>query len=175
MTNEELRFVISGCCRNDRESQRQLYLHYFNEMHNYVTKYVTDPIIVEEVINNGFLRIFTKIHLFTYKGSFAGWAKRIMYRSICNYIRENARYKNIYFPENLPEIDSEEQPDNLGLKFLFDIIETLPTKTKKAFSLFVEGFTHAEIAKELGMSEGTSKWHISEARVFLQKKILQNS
>lgn len=174
MTDEELRFIILGCQRHDRESQRKLYYHFFKEMHIYVSSHINQKDKVEEIVNDGFLRVFRKINLYTFKGTLVGWIKCIMYHCVCDYIKANKKHDVLFFPEELHCSQSETQADNLSFKVLIAMIETLPEKTKLAFSLFIEGFTHLEISRMLSISESTSKWHISNAREILQKKILQN-
>jgi RNA polymerase sigma-70 factor (ECF subfamily) len=173
MTKEELPFLIEGCKKNDRESQRKLYNYFFKDMYSYVSKYIEDPDKAEEVLNDGFLRIFSKIHLYSYKGSLEGWIRRIMHNSVCNYVRSNKKHDVVRMVDSFYDV-VEKYSDTINFKYLLKLIDELPNKTKTAFLMFIEGTSHSEISKTLGMSEGTSKWHISEARSILQKKILQN-
>jgi len=175
MTDEELKFIILGCRSNDRESQRKLYYTFYDEMYKYILSkldnmYNCDDAI--DILNEGFLRVFKKIHLYSYKGSFEGWVKRIMYNELCNYFK-NKNKDFLVFPETLHTTEVETQMDNLSFKHLLELIEKLPDKTKDVFSLFIEGLTHVEISKTLNISEGTSKWYVHEARVFLKSKILE--
>ena len=170
MLDEELRFIILGCMRQDREAQRKLYYHFFKEMYAYVRKFINDEDKAEEVLNNGFLRVFKKIDMYNGTGSLAGWVKRIMFNSAYDYIKANKKDR-LYFPEELWCSEVIRADDNLKYKELINLVNSLPEKTRKAFTLFAEGFTHYQIADILDISEGTSKWHIHEARRILQKKI----
>jgi RNA polymerase sigma factor (sigma-70 family) len=175
MLDIELNLLILGCQRNDRESQRKLYYKFYDEMRNYILSKLDNMDNYDDaidILNDGFLRVFKKIHLYSYKGSFEGWVKRIMYNELCNYFKKKNK-DFLFFPETLHSSDVETQMDNLSFKCLLELIEKLPDKTKSVFSLFIEGLTHVEISKTLNINEGTSKWHVHEARVFLKSKILE--
>ncbi len=170
MSDYELKEIIDGCINNDRISQEKLYNHTYNKMNILVKKYIDCPHIAVEILNNGYLTAFKKISSYSYKGSFEGWLRRIIYHAVCNYFKKNK--KEFYQIENL-EIGCNDN-DDISYKEILNLVETLPKATKTVFNLHVfEGYTHSQIAKILNICEGTSKWHLAEGRKFLREKIIK--
>ena len=171
--DNEMQAVINGCCQNDRKSQERLYRHFFPIMERMVRKYTTDPDKLIDILNNGFLRVFKKIDTFQHKGSFEGWVRRLIFHSLSDYFRtKKSDIRFMLFEENY---DLIEKPNTqMYYDDLMTLVQQLPEKHMKVFHLFaIEGYIHKEIGKELGISENTSKWYLSEARKILQKKINQ--
>lgn len=162
--------IVDGCIRNDRRAQEALYRRFFPEMQRMCQRYARDEDTVIEIVNNGFLRIFKKIHTFNFRGSFEGWVRRIIYHSMADYYRENARYLHFLV---LEEHDSPAREQGNDLFFEEDILKavrTLPPVSQEVFRLYaIEGYSHAEIADNLNITEGTSKWHLSTARQKLRE------
>ena len=173
MLDEQLLPLILGCQRQESDSQTKLYNALRKIMKTYLRSYIHCPYKAEEVMNNAFVTIFKKINLYSFKGSFIAWCKRIMYHSVCDYMRSSIKHNSLVFTEDINE-GEDYQVDNLSYKKLLALIETLPVRTGAAFSLYIEGFSHRDIGKKMGISEGTSKWYVFEAREFLRNKILQN-
>ena len=125
-----------------------------------------------EILNNGFLRVFKKIGTFEFKGSLEGWIRQIIRHAISDYFKANQQYlENILLNE--PEMSQAHRKDqntegafeNLYFEDLLKIVDLLPPATREVFRLFaIEGYNHAEISEQLGISVGTSKWHLSTAR-----------
>jgi RNA polymerase sigma-70 factor, ECF subfamily len=132
----------------------------------------------EQLLNDGFLKIFTQIDLFKNNGSFAGWMQRIMINTCIDYLRGTALKEEMSIHvHSIPAEESNISVDNVALdnmefRELVKIIQSLPTMTRTVFNLFVfDGFNHKEISAQLAISEGTSHWHVHQARSILQKKI----
>ena len=85
--------VIDACIKNDRKAQEKLYRHFFPIMERMVLRYTQDSDQIIDILNDGFLRVFQKVHLFKHQGSFEGWVRRIIYHSIFDYIRSNTKYR----------------------------------------------------------------------------------
>ena len=156
---------MEGCLRNDRQIQEQLYRTYFGSMIAMCMRHTSDREEAMTIVNNGFLRVFKKIDKYSFQGSFEGWIRRIVYHSVSDYFRNTSNTLRFL------EIDDRDKPmnsnalDNLYLEDLMYMVDDLPPATKEVFRLYaIEGYTHVEIAKLLEISEGTSKWHLSEAR-----------
>ncbi len=129
------------------------------------------------VVNNGFLKVFRKLDRYSFTGSFEGWIHRIVYRSIANYYRSESTQirSNTLFVEFDQKAD-EHLLDELYFEDLLGLAKQLPPATYKVFLLYlVEGFKHKEIAAQLGISVGTSKWHLAEAKKAMQFIINSNS
>lgn len=172
-TNEEL---IEGCMNNDRAAQEALYRKFFPKMMAMCLKHTKNEQTSLEILNEGFFKVFSKIHLFKNAGSFEGWIRRIMYHSIVDYFRANKINKLFVSPDELIyERIEEKANDNLAFEDLFKMVGQLPKPTQDVFLLFaVEGYKHIEIAEILGISTGTSKWHLSNARKMLKELLKKN-
>lgn len=164
--------LIEGCLLNDRKCQELLYRRFFPKMMAMVMHYARDEERAMQILNNGFLRVFRKLDQYKGLGSFEGWIRRIVYHAISDYYKKESRYLKFIV---LDEKDREVQTDALNQLYYDDIIqlvEALPEKSREVFKLHaIEGYTHDEIGKMLGISDGTSKWHLSNARAQLRKAI----
>ena len=131
----------------------------------------------EDVLQDGFVKIFKNINKFQGTGSFEGWIKRIMVNTALEELRKKKRgfitqdIDDMYIqPESVDKTDSP-----INTKDLINYIQRLPDGYKLVFNLFViEGYSHAEISQMLNINEGTSKSQLSKARVYLQKMMSQN-
>lgn len=164
--------LAEGCTRNERQWQERLYRRFFPTMLRMCQRYTDDPEIAMEIVNNGFLRVFQKIHLFGFTGSLEGWVRRLVFHSISDYFRR--KDKPVFFLD-IEERDAPTRENALNSLYLEDIlhlVDTLPGATKEVFWLYaVEGYTHVEIAEKINISVGTSKWHLSMARQKLKQLI----
>jgi RNA polymerase sigma-70 factor (ECF subfamily) len=157
--------LIRACLKNDRRAQELLYRNYFETMFSMCLRYTQDKEIALDIVNRGMLRVFKKLDKYSFKGSFEGWIRKIIFHSISEYFKKNNKYiKKVSF--DLPEQASEESVlDELYYEDLLDMMQYVPESSLRVFKLFVlEGLSHKEIAQELGISEGTSKWHLNNAR-----------
>jgi len=167
----ELECIIQGCKLNDRGAQEKLYNLYFKRMMSVVRKYIDDYGKAEEVLNNGFLRAFQKIHQFRFQGSFEGWLRRVVFHAVADYIKAEKKHDRVILKEK-DIADHKDHGDNMYYNQLLHLIEKLPVKTKLVFNLSVfEGWTHKQIGDNLGIDIGTSKWHLSEAKSKLRTSI----
>ncbi|HRP89920.1 MAG TPA: sigma-70 family RNA polymerase sigma factor [Edaphocola sp.] len=168
----ELEALISGCVRNDRSAQFRLYEIFYPRMIGMVKRYFPDQERAEEILNNGFLRAFQKIDSYGYKGSFEGWLRKIVFHAVSDYAKTELNYsKNTLFVEK-EEFVHKELAANLFYDDLIKLVYELPEKQRVVFNMYVfEDLGHKEIAKNLGFSENTSKWYLSEARKILKEKV----
>lgn len=162
---EQLRQTIQACIRNDRKGQERLYRQYFPVMRSMVRRYTLDEEKQISIINDGFLKVFKSISSYEHKGSFEGWIRRIVYRSMSDFFRKENKYLQAVVLE-VPDAPQQDNAlDSLYYDDLMKIIDLLPNKMNKVFHLYaIEGYTHKEIGERLDISEGTSKWYLSEAR-----------
>jgi RNA polymerase sigma factor (sigma-70 family) len=126
----------------------------------------------EEVLQEGFLRVFTYIRTYKGTGSLEGWIRKIMVNCALLRYRNKSHLQAIIRLDNSGHdlADETDITSNLEAKELLSLIQTLPTRYRLVFNLYVfEGYKHREIAQALGISEGTSKSNLSDARAFLQK------
>lgn len=167
--------LITGCLENKSLAQAALYKKYYGVMMSICMRYLSNRDNALEVLNNAFLKVFKNLKSYEYKGSFEGWMKRIVYHSVLDYIKQNATYKKqIVFEAYEASID-ESIAQKLYIEDLLKLLEQVPLASRTVFNMFMmDGYKHEEIAEELGIAVGTSKWHLSEARKTLKNLIEKN-
>ena len=168
--------VLEGCLKNDRRAQESLYKQFYGSMMAICMRYTRNEEDALEVLHNGFLKVFK--HLATYdaaKASLYTWIKTIMVNSAIDFIRSKQKFRNQVELKETHEggsIDNE-AIQRIGAGELLRLVQQLPTATQTVFNLYIiEGYNHREIGSILGISDGTSKWHLSEARRLLKKLLL---
>jgi RNA polymerase sigma factor (sigma-70 family) len=166
--------LIKGCIAGERAFQTKLYDLFAPKMLGVCLRYAKNREEAEEILHEGFLRVFTYIGKFTGSGSFEGWIRKIMVN--CALLR----YRNKSYLQPVTRLDSSgyntadttDIESNFDAKELLSLVQSLPPGYRIVFNLYVfEGYKHREIAEALGISEGTSKSNLSDARVFLQKAL----
>ncbi len=168
----ELEQLIQGCIRNERGAQEKLYHLFYPRMMALVRRYIDQEMQAEEVMNNGFLRAFQKVKQYNFQGSFEGWLRKIIFHAVADYVKQHARYSNNIVLVEKDECVHKDHADKLYYDQLLQMVQALPEATRAVFNMYVlEGFTHKEIGNLLGISEGTSKWHLSEGRRVLKERI----
>lgn len=168
----ELELLIQGCTRNERGAQEKLYKLFYPKMMFVVRRYIDDVMQAEEIMNNGFLRAFKKIDQYNFTGSFEGWLRKIVFHAVADHVKKSTTYSNKILLVEKEEYVQKDQSDKLHYDQLLGLVQKLPEATRNVFNMYVlDGYTHREIAKMLGISEGTSKWHLSEGRKALKEKI----
>lgn len=166
--------LVLGCKDNDRISQELVYKTYFPTILRMCKKYTTDEDELMSIINDGFLKVFIKIGQFEGIGSFEGWIKRLVFTSLSDYFRKKNR--GIKFIELGDFIGNRLEDSNVLSDLYFDdVVKSLsivPEASKKIFIMYhMEGFSHSDIAEKMNISEGTSKWHVHNARKILIENI----
>jgi RNA polymerase sigma-70 factor (ECF subfamily) len=166
--------LIKGCLRRDRNAQKLLYDTYSSKMYGLCYRYVKDVMEAEDILVTAFMKVFDKIAQFKSEGSFEGWIRRIVVNEALTYLR---RHRSMYLETELEQADREPDynslSDHLEAEDLLKMIQELPTGYRIVFNLYaIDGYSHKEIAGQLGISENTSKSQLSRARTYLQK-ILQ--
>lgn len=168
--NEE-RILVDRCILQDRLAQALLYKKHYGIMMSICIRYTRNRDEALETLNIGFLKVFNNLQ--RWEGvSLQGWIRRIITNTAIDQIRSRALYKEQPMPEDFDLPVSEELSSRLGANDLMKLVESLPTEQKIVFNLFaIEGYKHKEIAETLNISEGTSKWYVSEARKNLKLKL----
>jgi RNA polymerase sigma-70 factor (ECF subfamily) len=152
--------LIKGCLKQNREAQRKLYELFAPSMLGVCFRYTKSLNDAEEVLQEGFIKVFTRLNQFKGDGELGGWVRKIMVNTALNYLKTNQKYRyDLSFNEMPLHLVSTENPEvNLNAKELSELIRQLPTGFQTIFNLHaVEGYKHAEIASILGISEGTSR------------------
>ncbi len=172
--------IINGCKKQNRKAQEQLYRLLSPKLFAVCLKYSRSYEEAQDNLQEGFLLLFDKIDKFKFKGSFEGWAKRV----VINYILQQYRGTKVFeiVVDSIPDTeDVEVESEKITITFLTQIIQELPDRYRLVFNLYVlDGYSHKEIAKMLEISEGTSKSNLARGKKILQEKIenyfsIQNS
>lgn len=164
--------LVNGCSNNERAAQGRLYKQYYTSMMSICMRYTHNEDDAIEVLHNGFLKVFKNIHRFDpLKAGLYTWIRSIMIHSAIDYIRQNAKHRKWVEIEYAaePYVDSE-AVSKLNVQEILRLVRKLPPASRAVFNLYImEGYTHREIGQMMRISEGTSKWHLSEARRMMQK------
>jgi RNA polymerase sigma factor (sigma-70 family) len=174
LQEKDILLLIEGCINQERKAQERLYRNYYAALMRICLRFTKNEQDALTMLNTGFLKVFKSIHLFEPKYvSLYTWARTIIIRVCLDYIKANKKTwetKELDIATEVeipPEIISKMHSEDLLKK-----IRELPPATASVFNLYViEGYNHKEIAKLLTISEGTSKWHLSEARKQLKIKL----
>lgn len=173
----ELVKMIEGCIANDRSAQEILYKKYYGKMMSLCMRYVKNRDDAMGILNYGFLKVYRSIGSYSWNGSFDGWVHRIVYHSIIDQLRSNMREMKT---EEISAADQSDAMDTSGLQTLYaedlyKLLDYLPDSSRVVFNMFaLEGYKHEEISELLGISVGTSKWHVNQARTQLKELILKH-
>lgn len=168
--------LISGCKAGQRSAQESLYKHFYGDMLRVCVRYLKTDELALEALNSGFLKVFQHINSFDEdKGDLLTWIKTIIVRTCIDIGRKEARFQQDASVGEDTDIIFV-APEILGKLYAEDMLKAirmLPAATQMVFNLSViEGFTHTEISDQLNISEGTSRWHLSEAKK--QLRVLLN-
>ncbi len=172
---KELDQLIKDCAAGKQYAQAKLYHMFSPKMYGVCLRYAKDTSEAEDSLQEGFLKVFTKIKTFRSEGSLEGWIRRIM----VNVSLEKYRKQHFLYPvEDVGIYEREMSTDDIiagiSANDLLGMIQELPPRYRLVFNLFViEGMSHQEIAKEMDITEGTSKSNLARARGILQQKVNQ--
>ncbi|RDI07924.1 RNA polymerase sigma factor [Flavobacterium sp. AG291] len=163
--------LIKDCQQNSIRAQEQLYKLLAPKLFAACLKYSRNRADAEDNLQDGFLLIFQKIGQFQFKGSFEGWAKRVMINNVLQRYRSEGIFELV--SENIPDVaDVEVDSEGISMDYLVGIIQELPDRYRMVFNLYViDGYSHKEIAEMLGITDGTSKSNLARARMILKEKI----
>jgi RNA polymerase sigma factor (sigma-70 family) len=163
--------LIKGCLRRDQSAQRELYDLYSSKMYGVCYRYVKHSMEAEDILVTAFTKVFERLGQYKGEGSFEGWLRRIMINESLTFLRRN---RTMYLETDLGKADRQPDYDKLGDHLeeedLLKMIEALPPGYRVVFNMYaIDGYSHKEIADQLGINENTSKSQLSRARVYLQK------
>lgn len=173
-TELDIQSLIDGCLANNRKAQEGLYRQFYHYAMTIALRYARDEMDAADIMSHAFVKIFKSMHSFdSSKGSLHAWIKRIVVNEGLDHIKSRSRFSQDV------ELDTVEAPnisssaiEKMNADEIMQLVQKLPPATHAVFILYaVEGYNHREIAVKLKISQGTSKWHLSEARKTLQKQI----
>ncbi len=165
--------LIRGCRKNNSLAQRELFDRYSSRMLGICRRYVNNLGDAEDIMVNGFMKIFDKIGQYTGAGSFEGWMSRIMINESLTHIRRNRNMSvEVSIEKAVHEPDYSSTLDHMEAEQLLKLIDGMPIGYRTVFNLFVlEGYSHKEIAAMLDITEGASKSQLSRAKSYLRDQI----
>lgn len=171
-TDDELR---QGCIQQDRRAQQCLYQRYFGRLLGISMRYTNSREDATDVLNQAFLKIFNSLQQFQETGPFFGWMAKIVFHTAIDHIRHVQTYRKVInFSIEADQSVENEVTDRLDAEDLYALIQRITPASRTVFSLYViDGYKHHEIAEMLGISVGTSKWHLSNARMEMKKQVEQ--
>ncbi|MGH1435306.1 MAG: RNA polymerase sigma factor [Lewinella sp.] len=171
MTEQEL---ISACQKQDPLAQRRLYETFSPKMLGVCRRYLSRAEDAEDVLVEGFCKVFQNLEQYTGKGSFEGWVRRIMVNESLMFLRKKHALRNAYEIKEYFDLRSDQNVvAELAAQDILYLLDQLPTGYRTVFNLYViEGFKHREIAEELGISINTSKSQLILAKKRLQESLL---
>ena len=162
--------LLKDCLKLKPEAQKMLYELFAPSMLGLCFRYTKSINDAEEVLQEGFIKVFKRLNQFKGEGELGAWIRKIMVNTALTYLKTNRKYRyDLSYNEMPLHLVSTENPIiNLQTKELAELIRQLPTGFQTIFNLYaVEGYKHAEIASMLGISEGTSRSQYARARVLL--------
>ncbi len=175
--------LISGCLHNDPAAQRELYNRFSPRMLSVCYRFAQSREDAEDMLQEGFIKIFTQIHTFENKGTFEGWVRRIIVHTCINFLK---KYKK--FNENVDiayastvQVKEETIPSIMQAKQVIECIRLLPVGYRTVLNLYaIEGYSHREIATMLDIEESTSRSQYTRSRnmletLLIKKKILEKT
>ncbi len=174
MEQSFVRIIIDKCRKGDRSAQKKLYDYLAPKMFAVCLRYMGNRMPAEDILQDGFITLFSKLDSYSGEGSFEGWARKIFVNTALMSLRKTDALKLSDDLEEAGNLSSDisTQIQNIGYKEIMKIVMKLPDGYRTVFNMFVvEGFSHKEIAQALNISEVTSRSQLQRARMILQEKI----
>jgi len=166
--------LIEGCRKGNRKAQKELYETYSRKMMGVCLRYISDRETAKDLLQEGFVKVFTSLDSYSGLGSFEGWMRKIFVNSALEYLRKSDVLRDSTDLENTAELV---QPDasvisSMSAAELMGLVNDLPTGFRTVFNLFaIEGYSHREIGEILQITESTSRSQYTRAKQLLQRKI----
>lgn len=172
---ESFEKLLQSCRKGDRSAQRKLYDVLASKMFAVCLRYMGRRDYAEDVMQDGFVTLFSHLESYSGTGSFEGWARKIFVNTALMELRKNDALKmseDIDVASGLPSGKADSQVSQLGYKDLMTLVTALPDGYRTVFNMYaIEGYSHKEIAEALGISEVTSRSQLNRARAILKEKI----
>lgn len=168
--------LIRGCIAGDRRMQEELYRRFSPKMYAVCLRYANNADDAQDLLQEGFIKVYRNLHRFRAEGSFEGWVRRVFVNTSIEHFRKKSTRMSMVTDkeENTIEDADITALNKLAEKDIINIIQELSPGYRTVFNLYVvEGYSHKEIGDLLGISEGTSKSQLARAKGVLQKKISQ--
>ena len=175
--NLKLELLLQGCREGRRGSQRKLYELFYGYGMNICLRYGKNETEAQEMLNDGFLRVFTRLHQYDSDYPFKSWLRKVLINSAIDYHRKHKRHHLSIATEDIGRLVEERQEltDLQAGEDLMVYVQQLPPAYRMVFNLYVmEGYKHHEIAEQLNISVGSSKSNLSRAKEKLRRLLIKN-
>lgn len=162
--------LVKECLKQKPVAQKQLYDYFAPSMLGVCYRYTKSVTDAEDVLQEGFIKVFLHLAKYNFTGDLGAWIRRIMVTTALNFLKKNKRYRGemVFTETPLHPVSDDNPAVQLDARQLSDLIRQLPTGFQTIFNLYaIEGYTHAEIGQMLGISDGTSKSQYARARYLL--------
>ncbi len=166
--------LVQKCVSGNGEAQRELFNRFSPLMLGVAMRYIKDKERAEDVLQDGFIKVYKNLHRFEHKGSLEGWIRRIIVNTALDQLRKNKKSQNNLQLDdsNFEIVQKSDAIGRLEAEVLMEIIQELPDGYRIVFNMFaIEGYSHKEIAEALKISESTSKSQYSRAKSVLRKTL----
>jgi RNA polymerase sigma factor (sigma-70 family) len=165
--------LIEGCIGGDRKMHELLYERFSPKMYAVCLRYASSPDDAQDLLQEGFIKIFRNLDKFRKEGSFEGWIRRVFVNTSIEHYRKKVNLNSIgEKEEKLIEDPSWNILDQMAEKDIIELVQELSPGYRSVFNMYViEGFSHKEIGDIMGISEGTSKSQLARAKSILQKRV----
>ncbi|MFC5271867.1 RNA polymerase sigma factor [Adhaeribacter terreus] len=165
--------LIDGCIRGDIKSQKMLYKQYYGFSMAICLRYADSREEAAEIMNDGFMKVFTNLQSYQQDKAFRGWLRKIMVHTAIDHYRKNSKhYHSLDLVYAESEMGFEDVLDTISAEEILAMVQLLSPSYRLVFNLHViEGYSHPEIAEKLQITEGASKSNLFKARMKLQKMI----
>ena len=171
--------LVKKCLEKDPLAQKQLFDSFSRKMMGVCLRYSQSQEEAQDVLQMGFIKVFEKLHMYSSDGSLEGWIRKVIVNTALDNIRKNKKFNdNIELDKVDFQLDNKSETglEALSAKDLLKIIQEMPPGFRTVFNLYaIEGYSHKEIAEQLGVTVSTSKSQYSRARVYLQKIIIEEN
>ncbi len=163
--------ILVGCLQNDPSAQRELYNRYSPKMLSVCYRFGQNREDAEDMLQEGFIKIFTQIHTFQNKGAFEGWVRRIIVHTCINFLKKNKKFNENIDLEHAGylEVKEETMPSIMQARQIIECIRLLPLGYRTVLNLYaLEGYSHKEIGDMLDIEESTSRSQFTRAKAMLE-------
>ncbi len=167
----DYQLLVKDCLKGRPAAQKQLYDHFAGPMLSVCYRYTKSMADAEDVLQEGFVKVFLNLQQFKFQGELGGWIRRIMVTTAINYLKRNIRYQSelMFTDDHMHVVNNDVHPEvKMEARELAELIRQLPPGYQTIFNLYaVEGYNHVEIGKIFGIKESTSRSQYARARALL--------
>jgi RNA polymerase sigma-70 factor (ECF subfamily) len=170
--------ILAGCLQNDTVAQKELYSRYSPKMLSVCYRFAHNREDAEDMLQEGFIKVFSQIHTFLNKGAFEGWVRRIIVHTCINHLKKNKKFNesvDIIYATGV-QVREESVPSIVQAKQIVECIRLLPLGYRTVLNLYaIEGYSHKEISEMLDVEESTSRSQYTRAKQMLEDILIKKN